>query len=156
MPAQVIKPKKPVFNAAQSERVIQNTLTAIAKDIKIDFDVTTQSWKHRPTTQIASPSPYERTIAPDSDIYAMLDVGTKPHMIRPKRGKVLRFMSPFRSKTLPNQIMSRAGSVGSNEVFSRGVRHPGTKPRNWSKVIAAKWREQAPIVVQRAIVAEYR
>lgn len=156
MPASIIKPKSSVFKPGQTARVVQNTLTALAKDIKVDFDVTTQTWHNRPKTEIKSPSPYERTVSVDSDIYAMLDVGTKPHMIRPRRARILRFQTPFRAKTVPNQIASRGGSIGANTVFSRGVRHPGTKPRNWAKVIAAKWRKQAPIVMQRAIAAEYR
>lgn len=155
MPASIIKPKSSVFKPQQIDRVVQNTLTALAKDMKVDFDVTTQTWSNRPKTKIESPSPYERTISVDSDIYAMLDKGTKPHMIRPRRARILRFQTPFRAKTVPNQIVSRAGSKGTNTVFSRGVRHPGTKPRNWAKVIAAKWRKQAPIVMQRAISAEY-
>jgi len=155
MPISIIKPKRPPFNAKQSALVVANTMTAIAKNIKVDYDVTTQTWEHRPNVAIAGDGPDERTITVESDIYAMLEKGTKAHMIRPRRGKVLRFMSPFRAKTVPNQIISRPGSQGSTAVFSRGVRHPGTKPRNWSKVIAAKWRTQAPQMMQRAIAAEY-
>lgn len=157
MSARIIKPRRPVFKAAESARAVTNAMTAIAKNIKVDYDVTTQTWDNRPTVQIAGSGPSERTITVESDIYAMLEGGTKAHMIRPRRAKVLAFRSPFRSKTVPNQIMSRPGSTGATEVFSkRGVRHPGTKPRNWSKVIAAKWRKQAPIIMQRAIDAEYR
>ena len=153
---QVIIPKRSVFKSAQQRRAITNAMTARAKDIKVDFDVTTQTWKTKPKTTIEGSGVDERLIKVDSDIYAMLDAGTKAHMIRPRRARVLRFMTPFRAKTVPNQIVSRAGSQGNNEVFSRGVRHPGTKPRNWAKTIAAKWRKEAPIILQRAIDAELR
>lgn len=156
MPAQSIKPKRSPFRPDAMRRVVSNTMTAIAKDIKVDYDVTTQTWDNRPEVTITGSGPDEREIKVKSDIYAMLEAGTRPHMIRPRRAKVLAFRSPFRAKTVPNQIASRPGGVGATEVYSRGVRHPGTKPRNWSKVIAAKWRKQAPQVMQRAIAAELR
>lgn len=152
----VITPKRSPFRPEQQQRVISNTMTAIAKDIKVDYDVTTQTWDHRPSVTIERKGDYERIVKVESDIYAMLEAGTRPHMIRPRRARVLRFRTPFRAKTVPNQILSRGGTKGSTEVFSRGVRHPGTRPRNWSKVIAAKWRKQAPQIMQRAIVAELR
>lgn len=165
MPAQIIKPKRPVFRAAEQQRVVANTLSGIAKGIAADFGVTTQTWDERPHIAIEGSGIDERIIKVESDIYAMLDKGTRAHTIKPKKivtdkrtGKPrlvrLHFKTPFRSKTLPNQIMSRGGSKGGTEVFSRGVRHPGTRPRNWSKVIAQKWRKQAPQIMQRAIAAE--
>lgn len=135
---------------------IQNTLTNVAKDIKVDYGVTTQTWTKRPNVRIESPSDDERTISPDGDLYPMLEAGTKPHTIRPRRARVLRFQTPFRAKTVPNQIRSGAGSVGAGAVFARGVQHPGTAPRNWSKVIAAKWRKQVGAIFQRALEAAAR
>lgn len=167
MPSQSIKPKRPPFRPDAMRRVVSNTMTAIAKDIKVDYDVTTQTWEHRPDVEITGSGPDERQIKVKSDIYAMLEAGTRPHMIKPKKmvtdkrtGKRrrvrLHFTTPFQSKTLPNRIMSRGGDSGDKDVYARGVRHPGTKPRNWSKVIAAKWRKEAPQVMARAIAAEYR
>lgn len=157
MPSSVILPKRPVFDAQRQGNVIRNTLTAIAKDIKVDFGVTTQTWSNRPVFIIVSGERFERKITTDSDIYAMLDDGTKAHDIKPRRKRVLRFTGPFRAKTVPNQILSRAGSRGATVIISKnGVRHPGTKPRNWAKTIAVKWRKQAPQIMQRAIAAELR
>jgi hypothetical protein len=153
--ATIIKPTKLVFNAAQRARVIQNTLTATAKAIKVDHDVTTQTWSNRPTFTIDTPTPYERTIATDDAIYAMLDAGTKAHTIKPRRGGgILKFTTPFRSKTLPNQIMSRAGSKGTASAIARVVHHPGTAPRKWAKTVAAKWQQQVGAIFQRALDAE--
>lgn len=154
MSATIIKPKRSPFRPDAQQRIVANTMTALAKDIKVDFDVTTQTWEHRPKVTIEGSGIAPREIAVAGEVYAMLDAGTKPHLIRPRRGRVLRFRTPFRSKTVPNQIMSRGGSQGATEVWARAVRHPGTKPRNWAKTIAAKWRTQAPIVMQRALHAE--
>lgn len=157
MPAQSIKPKRSPFRPDAMRRVVSNTMTALAKDIKVDYDVTTQTWNNRPDVEITGSGPDEREIKVDSELYAMLEKGTKAHDIKPRNKRILRFTGPFRAKTVPNQIASRPGSKGATVIISKnGVRHPGTKPRNWSKVIAAKWRKQAPVVMQRAISAEYR
>ena len=138
--------------AKAMQTIIGNTLTAQAKAIKADFGVTTQTWQHKPKVTINAPSPYERQITVDDEVYAMLNEGTKAHDIKPKRpGGLLRFRGPFRPKTLPNEIMSQAGSRGSVTVWSRGVHHPGTAARNWDRVIAKKWRERMGDIFQRAI-----
>ncbi len=150
--ATVILPKKKPFDVAKMRGVIQSTLNATAKNIKVDFDVTTQTWNHRPTFKIASPSEYTREISTNDDIYAMLEVGTRPHIITPKKPRgILRFTTPFRSKTIPNEIRSRKGSKGNTPVIARLVHHPGTKPRLWSKAIKRKWDQQIGATFQRAI-----
>lgn len=155
MTAQIIKPKGSVFKPQQQERIIQNTLTNVAKNIKVDFGVITQTWQHKPTFDIASPDPYTREVSTDHEVFGMLNVGTKPHEIRPKKPRgILRFMTPFTSKTLPNQIMSRSGSKGSQEVVAHVVHHPGTRARQWNKVIAKKWQAQVGAIFQRALSAE--
>jgi hypothetical protein len=155
VPASIIKPKGSVFKPQQMERAIQNTLTGVAKDIKVDFGVVTQTWQHRPDFKITSPDQYTREIATDDEVFGMLNVGTRAHEIRPKKARgILRFITPFQSKTLPNQIMSRAGSKGQNKVVARVVHHPGTAARNWNKVIAQKWQAQVGAIFQRALDAE--
>lgn len=55
----------------------------------------------------------------------MLDQGTRPHVIRPRRARVLRFVS------------------GGRVVYTRRVNHPGTrKHRGWFSrpTSAADWR----------------
>ena len=150
--ATVILPKKKPFDTAKMKGVIISTLNAQAKAIKVDFDVTTQTWQHRPEFKITSPSEYTREISTNDSIYAMLEGGTKPHVIRPKSARgILRFTTPFRSKTLPSEIASYAGSKGSKQVVARVVHHPGTAARNWTKVIKAKWDAQIGPIFQRAI-----
>lgn len=155
MPSSIIKPKGSVFKPAQMERAIQNTLTAVAKDIKVDFGVVTQTWQHKAEFTITSPDKYSRQVATDDEIFGMLDAGTRPHIIKPKSARgILRFTGPFRSKTLPNQIMSRAGSAGTSPIVARVVHHPGTVARNWNKVIAKKWQAQVGAIFQRALDSE--
>ena len=155
MPASIIKPRGSVFKPQQMERAIQNTLTGVAKDIAVDFGVVTQTWQHKPSFKVSSPDQYSRQIATDDEVFGMLNVGTRPHTIKPKSARgILRFTTPFQSKTLPNQIMSRTGSKGQNKVVARVVHHPGSAARNWTKVIADKWQAQVGVIFQRALDAE--
>ena len=50
--------------------------------------------------------------------------GTRPHIIRPKRARALRF------------------EVGGETVFAKKVEHPGTKPRPFFERALQKYREQ--------------
>lgn len=52
--------------------------------------------------------------------------GTDPHIITPKKAKVLRF------------------TVGNKTVFARRVRHPGTKPRLYMKGSYERVRDRMP------------
>lgn len=152
MKPQVILPKRPILDVRKMKGAIVSTLNAQAKAIKVDFDVTTQTWNSRPAFKISSPSEYTREISTDDDIYAMLNEGTKAHIIRPKSARgILRFTTPFRSKTIPNQIRSRKGDKGTVPAVARVVHHPGTAARNWNKVIAKKWQERIGDIFQRAI-----
>jgi hypothetical protein len=51
------------------------------------------------------------TIVFDTDYSAFVNDGTRPHIIRPKNAKVLRF------------------NVGGRVVYAKVVHHPGTRPR---------------------------
>lgn len=136
-------------------RVIENTLTAQSKAIKVDLAIPQQTWRHKAPATITKTAPYERTITVDDEIYAMLNEGTKAHDIKPKKpGGLLRFQGPFRPKTVPNEIRSNKGSVGGAVTWSHGVYHPGTRARNWDRVIAKKWRERLGAIFQRAIDSE--
>lgn len=152
--SKVILPKKLSVDPKKMAQAITNTLNSTALAIKADFAVTVQTWQDKATFVILSPSPWSRTIGTDDAIYGMLNEGTRAHDIVPKPGKVLAFRTPFRSKTLPRQIASRAGSKGTNQVFSpNGVHHPGTAAREWDTTIAQKWDTRVGAIFQRAIDA---
>lgn len=52
-----------------------------------------------------------------------LEQGTRPHIIRPRRARVLRFPAQGSARTLAGRARA-----GASVVFARLVRHPGTKP----------------------------
>lgn len=154
MSARVIVPKKLSVNPAKMAQAITNALNGVALDAKVDFEVTVQTWQHKASFSITSPSTYQRQVGTDDANYARLNAGTRPHPISPRPGGTLVFQTPFRSKTVPHSISSGPGGTGGATVFTRKtVRHPGTQAREFDKVIAQKWDRLFAGVMQRAIDA---
>lgn len=148
-------PRRLLDQAPRLARAVQNGLTAAAQGVKADFAATTNTWERRVSFTITAPGVFRRVIGTDDEVWAMLDRGTRPHLIYPRRAKVLSFATGGRAKTRPRVLGSSAGSTGSTFVTTRGpVQHPGTAPREWTETAKAKWDRLLPETVQRAIDAE--
>src|SRR5688500_1739551 len=114
--ATIIKPKGKIFPRQAIERSIENGLSAAARGAKVDFNVTTRTWTHRPEFSIEK-SPGRRKVYTDDLIYKFVSKGTKAHDIAPKTPKGLYFVGPgFKPKTSPGVIGSKAGKKGSGIV----------------------------------------
>jgi len=68
----------------------------------------------------------EAEVAPTVEYAVYVEVGTRPHVIRPVRAQALRF------------------EVEGEIVFARLVRHPGTKPNPFVRGTAEQTRRQIP------------
>ena len=69
-----------------------------------------------------------------------VEAGTRPHVIRPRSARALRFLGGGRrvSQASPNQrIATTAGGV----VFAAVVHHPGTPARPWFRPVVERWGE---------------
>jgi len=140
----VFLPKEPFLDADAILRAVENSLTSLAQDVKIDFGVTTQTWGERPEFTIES-HPGIREVYTEDDIYGYLN-----------RGTAVRYavMShDFTPKTRTGFIGSNQGSGGKLFV-SRKHPMPGITAREFDKAIQEKWDRLAPQVVQRMIDAE--
>lgn len=127
-------------------RAIENTLDGAARDIKIDFDVTTQTWRDRPEFTIDK-SEGRRVVSTDNEIYGYLDQGTSVRYAT---------MGPdFAPKTRTGFIGSNAGRGGVVRV-SRLHPRPGIQARKFADTIQKKWQPQMQVIFQRAIDAEAR
>lgn len=117
------------------------------------FEKTTATWTHQPTfTNQRTRQGY--TVGTDDRIYGFVDRGTRAHEIRPRRtGGILRFTGPYHAKTKPNVIASYRGGRGRVAVWARRVQHPGTEPRNFSKIIRERVQRQAPNKLRAALRA---
>lgn len=153
MPLKVIIPKSVALDPKRLLRAIENGLDGAAKNVLIDFKVTVQTWQQKPDFAI-SESPGERTIGTDDEIYGYVNDGTRAHLIVAKTAAGLAFGSQFTPKTSVRVIGSSAGSRGGPLRRPKAVRHPGTEAREFDEVIAEKWRDLFPVIMQRAIDAE--
>lgn len=148
-----VKVPKELVNTAKLQRAIENALTGEAKAVKVDFGVTTQTWKHRPEFAIESEEG-RRVVATDDEVFEFVDAGTRPHIITAHGPGPLVFGVGGSPKTTPKVIGSRAGTKGGAIVRARTVHHPGTAPRDFTETIKEKWDDRLPDVLQRAIDAE--
>jgi len=150
-----IVPKSLVIDVARLTRVIENTLSQSALAVKADFGVTTQTWsaKSKPSFTIESEKG-KRRVFTTGQIFLYVNDGTKPHIIRGKNGKALRFQTGYSAKTTPGQIASGAGERSGEFVRAKQVRHPGTRARGFDEVIKRKWDDELPAQLQRSVDGE--
>lgn len=148
----------PKLEAKRVIRALRNGMSNAARDVVADFKTTTATWKHQPEFKVTEVSAAEWIISTDDKVWSMLDDGTKPHIIRPKRAKLLRFQwggqGSYKAKTKPGYLGSSKGKVSGPIVFRKQVRHPGTKPRKWTDAAKVKWDRELGDIVQRAISTE--
>lgn len=136
-----IKPKKFKDDVFRKELLFAAGQTA--RDIKKDFEKTVKTWDNKPKFEIivaVGPKSIDIFIGTDDEVYGYVDKGTKEHIIQPKKpGGTLAFQSQYKPKTIPNMIGSRSGGSSGETRFAKWVIHPGTKARNFSKIIKKKW-----------------
>lgn len=122
-----------------------NALRKQATPIRADFRETVKTWKRKPkfeTKVSLAGSRMTVTVYTTDPIYGYVDKGTKPHVIRPVKAKALHFVTGYSAKTTPRVIGSREGGADGDEVFTKEVQHPGTKAREFDKIIARKWQRK--------------
>lgn len=123
----------------------------VEKEALGDFEKTVDTWEHKPKFEHehhVDDAGVEVLVGTDDEIYGYVNYGTKRHPIYAgiytgkSDKKVLAFPSSFTPKTTPNVIGSGPGGSGGNMVFTPYVDHPGTKARNFDKIIAKKWEKR--------------
>lgn len=134
-----ILPKLP--KASEFRQAFEKAALKTAHLVERDLKSTTRTWTHQPKFSVnvlPIDNPYTIIAGTDDDIYGYVDAGTRPHTIRPKRSKYLRFYSGYRSKTRVNIIGSREGGSSGEAVFRQEVHHPGFAGRNFLAQIARR------------------
>lgn len=132
-----IKPKASSMDVDKIRRVVREALEETSELVLQDYVATTATWNNKPSFQ-RNPTADGVDVYTDSEIYEWIDKGTPPHDIAPVRTTRLRFGVNSGPKTTPGNIMSGAGRAGSPIVFARRVRHPGIRPRLFTKIINKK------------------
>lgn len=144
-----------VVDPKRYARVVENTLDGLAENVRIDFQVTTQTWRRRPAFQVAA-RPSVRLVFTDNKIYSLLDAGTAPHIIRPRNARALRFMrTGFQAKSRVRAIRSNKGRAANKDLtIVKSVRHPGTQAREWADTISEKWQSKIARLFEDAFAYE--
>lgn len=147
-----IKPTRLKVEAINDE--IRKEADAVSKDMLLDAELTTWTWDHDvkfDRVVEVMPDGVLIEVSTQDRIWRYVDEGTKAHIITPKMAKVLRFPGTYTAKTVPGVMTARAGGASGPDVFAKVVRHPGTKPRNFSKELTKRWQPRSAKRLQQAI-----
>lgn len=82
--------------------------------------------------------------------YIWIDRGTDAYNIYPKKGKMLRFQSPYFPATEPGVIGSKKASRGDNWNARESVRHPGIEARRFTETINDNLAEHDARLIKEA------
>jgi hypothetical protein len=125
-------------SAGAKDRVLR----AIGNGLRDDFREITSNWKHKPTFVIAR-SPAQVSVFTVDDVFGYVDKGTKAHIIKAKKGKLLKFRTGYKAKTRPNNSRFKGpGKATGGWRSAKRVKHPGTKARNFSRILANRWSKE--------------
>lgn len=141
---------------------VQAIYDSIEKEAKIveagilkDYKEGTRTWEHKvqfdATLTINPNGAVSIIVDTDDEIYTFVHEGTRPHVIRAKRAKTLRFQGTYTAKTTPGVIQSKSGGSSGEFEYRQQVQHPGTKARNFTQPIFRKWRPFFERQMQRAL-----
>lgn len=134
-----ILPKRKIFDVNALERGIEDALDDAAEFALQQFEKTTATWQTDVKFTI-NKTKSGRTVGTRSTIYKFVDQGTRAHPIEAQRADALVFQygAARRAKTKPSVISSYKGNAGGQWATKKIVQHPGTEPRNFSKIIGER------------------
>lgn len=91
------------------------------------------------------------TITTEDVRWIWTDLGTKPHMIRPKKAPRLVFPTAFSPKSKPRSLRARKGYSGGPLAYAMEVHHPGTTPRLFTETIRKKYGPKFQKIMDKAM-----
>lgn len=119
------------------QEIIDEQIRRAASEAKTEYEKTTRTWNKQPDFEvIIDESEAAAIVGTDDKIYEYVDKGTRPHKIPTViRPYPLRFQVGYTAKTRPNWIGSRKGGSFPPWRSKYQVNHPGTEPRNFTRLI---------------------
>lgn len=136
--------------------------TQVQRDLSAYFYLVTGTWKHKPKISARTalmPNQIVTAVRPTGEnekIWTFVTLGTKPHPIKPRRAKFLRFMwggpGSYVPKTRPPAQYGGPGVVKNGTMqYRKSVKHPGSKGRFFEKKIMKEYRPKYRILMREAI-----
>lgn len=142
---EVITPKgKRLLDAARIMAEIERARAETSKGILDDFKKTVATWDNKPDFY-STRRGNDFYIGTKDKIYGYVDLGTRPHAIKPKKpeGRLRFYGSGFKPKSRVGYIASYGGRRADSDLrFPKAVHHPGNQARRFSEKIAEKWRKE--------------
>lgn len=146
-----LKLKGPIVDLAKVQAALDAEMKNQGQKVKALYEQVTSTWQHKPAFVVEVSRDGVR-VGTNDEIFGYVNLGTKPHIIRPKGAKVLSFMAGgFVPKTMPRSLTASAGRPGQSQAFAHEVHHPGTKPRNIDATIGRKLAKSYGADLQKAI-----
>ena len=136
-----------------SENIKKYTQKELLKQQKInvrEIKRATASWS-KPVELNIDESDESATIEIEDDRYRWVDEGTKPHEIKPKNARALRFLPGNRVRAEIARRKQNAAQRDVNTVFSKAVNNPGIRPRSITEKILAKRRKAIFSAIEDAV-----
>ena len=133
-------------------KAISGARKEIEREAMRRYRRTTSTWGHKPEFKALvdeSDTGFEMLIGTDDPAWNWTDQGTRPHIIRPRVAKRLRFLSSFTAKTAPGSLTAGKGGSGGAVAFRLLVHHPGTRARHFTALIQADMNKEAPKIMRR-------
>jgi hypothetical protein len=153
--ADVIIPKSLALQPSAWIKAIDTGMKSASESLRVDFVATTNTWKRKPKFERYEIGTLQYIIGTDDPIWAMLERGTRPHIIRIRRARFLRFnwdgYGSYGAKTRPNFLGSKNARYPKTPQRRIQVKHPGTEARNWIDTAQQKYQKLLPKIVQRSI-----
>lgn len=121
------------------------------------FGMTVNGWHNRPmfrSRRIDTSSQLGIRVGPegpDADQWALVNAGAKPHIIRPRRARMLRFQPGYKAGTKRRVLQSQAYARSGSLVSAREVHHPGFEAREFTSEIAEEHQGDFEKDMQEAI-----
>lgn len=136
--------------SSQIDRSVKQQLLREQKKNARELQRVTSTWRNPLQLEIED-TDEGATISTDDQRYQWVDEGTKPHEIRPKNGRVLRFLPGNRVRAEIARRQMNAARRDANAVFVKQVSHPGIRPRSITERVMAKRRIPIISAVEDAV-----
>jgi hypothetical protein len=152
-----IGPKRAeVINVATLRSELNEAMEELQDGVLRDFESTVATWSTQVgfDVKLTTGQAITLKVSPSgsgAEIWGHVNEGTRPHIIRPRNARALAFRSNYRAKTAPGRIRSGAGGSRGASVFSQQVFHPGSEGRDFTGLIADKWKPEFKRIGENAM-----
>lgn len=146
------------FDPREYEAEVRAAFGRVKRDIKAEFDDVVSDWNHAPEfragfVELSADAVAVRVDAtgPHRKIWQYVDKGTRPHIIRPRRGGKLRFATGYSARTQPGRAHTGSGTASGPVVYTNAVMHPGNAARGFTQDILARYQNEFFAEIREAI-----